>query len=104
MTQLDALRKHFDAGGTLTVAEALTAFGIYALSQRCGELRGEGYPLASRMIETASGKRVAEYYKIDEECDGCGLLIADCDCADESEDRRLDDPRHGQAEYINRMR
>lgn len=64
MTQLDQLRKHFDDGGTLTVAEALGVYGIYALSQRCGDLRDAGYPVASRMIETPTGKRVAEYYKI----------------------------------------
>lgn len=63
MKQLDILRRHFDAGGTLTVAEALTQYGIYALSQRCGDLRSEGYPLDSRMIETPTGKRIAQYFK-----------------------------------------
>lgn len=63
MSQLETLRQHFDNGGTLTVAQALTDFGIYALSQRCTDLRADGYPVASRMIETPSGKRIAEYYK-----------------------------------------
>lgn len=67
MTQLEALRKHFDSGATLTVAQALTNFGIYALSQRCGDLRSDGYPVESRMIETPSGKRIAEYFKHEEE-------------------------------------
>lgn len=66
MTQLEMLRQHFDNGGTLTVAQALTQFGIFALSQRGTDLRKEGYPLASRMIETPSGKRVAEYFKREE--------------------------------------
>lgn len=67
MTQLETLRQHFDNGGTLTVAQALTDFGIYALSQRCGDLRDAGYPVAARMIETPNGKRIAEYFKQAEE-------------------------------------
>lgn len=63
MSQLDALRQHFDSGRRLTVASAMELYGIYALSQRCGELRRDGYPLASEMVETPTGKRVAQYYK-----------------------------------------
>ena len=39
MTQPDRLLAHFKNGGTLTVAEALTKFGVYALSQRVGEMK-----------------------------------------------------------------
>lgn len=63
MTQLEALRAHFDAGGSLTVADALRDLGIYALSQRCGELEREGYPVISRMIALPNGKHVAQYFK-----------------------------------------
>ena len=53
--------RYLEQGNTLTVAEALSKFGCYALSQRCGELRRAGHPVESRMISTQSGKRVAEY-------------------------------------------
>lgn len=62
-SQCEILKQHFDSGRRLTVAEALSEYGIYALSQRCGELRRDGYPLASEMVETPTGKRIAQYYK-----------------------------------------
>ena len=55
---LDALKR----GERLTVAEALTRYGIYALSQRAGELRREGYPVVATMTPLPSGKRVAVYW------------------------------------------
>lgn len=60
-TQCHALLLAMQRGERLTVAEALTTYGVFALSQRCGELRRAGWPIKSRMIVTASGKRVAEY-------------------------------------------
>ena len=66
MRQVDMLREHFDCGGSLTVAEALERYGVYALSQRCTDLRREGYPVDSRMVTTPSGKRIAQYFKGDE--------------------------------------
>lgn len=54
----------FDRGERLTVASALSSYGIYALSQRCGELWKKcGYPVDSVTIETASGKHVSEYFR-----------------------------------------
>ena len=64
MTQLETLAEAFDAGERLTVAVALDKYGIYALSQRCGELdRKWGYPVDSRTISTPTGKHVSEYFK-----------------------------------------
>lgn len=63
MTQLEQLAEALDRGERLTVAEALTRYGIYALSQRCGDLFRMGYPVESRTIETPSGKHVSEYFK-----------------------------------------
>ena len=64
MTQLQALADAFDRGEHLTVAVALEKYGIYALSQRCGELeRKWGYPLDSRFVETPTGKRIKEYFR-----------------------------------------
>ena len=63
MTQLDTLADAFDRGESLTVSRALTEYGVYALSQRCGELWRHGYPVESRTIKTASGKHVSEYFR-----------------------------------------
>lgn len=53
--------RYLAQGNTLTVAEALTKFGCYALSQRVGDIRREGWPVVSEMVEVKSGKRVARY-------------------------------------------
>ena len=63
MTQLETLAEAFDRGEALTVATALGKYGIYALSQRCGELWRAGYPVESRTITTPTGKHVSEYFK-----------------------------------------
>lgn len=48
----------------MTVAVALERYGVYALSQRMGELaRKWGYPVQSRTIETPTGKHISEYFK-----------------------------------------
>lgn len=49
-------------GERLTVAKALTQHGVYALSQRIGELKRMGWPILSRTIETTGGARVSEYW------------------------------------------
>jgi hypothetical protein len=50
-------------GERLTVGSAMANHGVYALSQRCGELRREyGWPILSRFIETAGGAKVKEYW------------------------------------------
>ena len=63
-SQTDILKAVFDAGGSLTVAQALSQYGIYALSQRCGELRREGYPLESELVELPNGKHVSRYSRM----------------------------------------
>ena len=63
MTQLQILADAFDAGKSLTVAEALSKYGIYALSQRCGELSRMGYPVDSRFVDLPNGKRIKEYFR-----------------------------------------
>lgn len=61
MTQLDTLQAALDRGEHLTVASALTTYGVYALSQRMGDLRRQGYPVERTMIDVGTGKRVAQY-------------------------------------------
>lgn len=62
--QVDILMDAFDRGEELTVLEAISRYGIYALSQRCGELHREGYPVESEMIDLPNGKRVALYRRM----------------------------------------
>lgn len=64
MNQLDILKAAFDQGEELTVAVALTKYGIYALSQRCGELTRKGYPVVSELVTTPTGKHIARYSKL----------------------------------------
>lgn len=56
-TILEALQR----GEYLSVADALVKYGVYALSQRCGELRRMGWPVQSQMKTTKTGKRIAVY-------------------------------------------
>jgi hypothetical protein len=67
MTQCEELLAAFRRGEELTVAEAMGRYDIFALSQRCTDLRKAGYPVTSEMIVVASGKRVARYRLADEE-------------------------------------
>ena len=62
MTQKEMLLDHFINGGTLTVLESIEKFGVYALSQRCGELRRAGHPIDSDLVATPTGKHVSMYY------------------------------------------
>ena len=63
MSQVDVLAEAFDRGEHLTVATALTKYGIYALSQRCGELWRMGYPVESLTKRLENGKHVSEYFR-----------------------------------------
>lgn len=63
MTQAELLAEAFDRGEKLTVALALDRYGVYALSQRCGELFRAGYPVESRTVSLPSGKHVSEYFR-----------------------------------------
>lgn len=60
-SQCEVILQYLKNGGRLTVAEALTRFGIFALSQRCTDLRREGHPVKSDWVKR-NGKRFAEYY------------------------------------------
>jgi hypothetical protein len=60
MTQSQSILEHLQNGGTLTVAQALNQFGVYALSQRVGELRRKGYAIKDQWVEQ-NGKRFKRY-------------------------------------------
>ena len=61
MNQCEQLLEAMMRGESLTVADALNRYGVYALSQRCGELIRQGHPVRVEMITVSSGKRVAKY-------------------------------------------
>jgi hypothetical protein len=67
-TQCGVLLRALKNGERLTVATALSRYGVYALSQRLGELRRNGWPIQSRSVEVkpAHGSRpatrVSEYW------------------------------------------
>lgn len=60
-TQHHKLLLAFQRGESLTVAEALTQYGVYALSQRVGELKKMGWPILAESYKTPGGARVARY-------------------------------------------
>ena len=60
-TQLETLLQALQRGEKLTVAQSLTQYGCYALSQRMGDLKRMGWPVLTSTITTNSGKRVAQY-------------------------------------------
>ena len=62
MTQLEQLAEALDRGEHLTVAVALERYGVYALSQRMGEL-AKWYPVESRTVALPNGKHVSEYFR-----------------------------------------
>lgn len=68
MNQHDEILWYLRDGNTLTVLEAIQRFGVYALSQRIGELKKQGHNIVSEMTTLPSGKRVAKYRLVPEGC------------------------------------
>ena len=64
-TQQGKILRYLRNGGSLTVGEALSMFGCYALSQRIGELKRAGWPIVSRPYKTPGGVTVARYSMAD---------------------------------------
>lgn len=60
-TQCYELLHAFNRGEALTVAEALRKYGVYALSQRVGDLKRMGWPIMAEMVAAPGGARVARY-------------------------------------------
>jgi hypothetical protein len=61
MTQCEQILKALESGERLTPLIALESFGCLSLSQRVGELKRKGFPIASEKKKLANGKWVAEY-------------------------------------------
>ncbi|MDE2020965.1 MAG: hypothetical protein KGJ13_11565 [Patescibacteria group bacterium] len=62
MSQSDAILEALKRGDTITPLDALQKYRCLRLSGRIYDLKAKGYPIEMRLIETPSGKRVAEYY------------------------------------------
>lgn len=60
-TQCGVLLRAFQRGERLTVAEALSQYGVYALSQRVGELKRAGWPIKAERYKTPGGAVVCRY-------------------------------------------
>ena len=60
-TQAHMLLMAFYRNERLTVLTAIQKYGVYALSQRCGELKRLGWPIKSRTLH-ANGKSFSEYW------------------------------------------
>ena len=62
ISQNKAIRKHLEAGKTITHFEAENRFGCARLAARIKDLRDRGLNIKTTMIRSAtSGKRFAEY-------------------------------------------
>lgn len=61
MSKKELVKRHLLAGNTITPMEALTEYGALRLSSIIYDLRKEGYNIRTRLIETFTGRRVAQY-------------------------------------------
>ncbi len=60
-TQAGRILAYLREGHRITALEALELFQCFRLAARVHELRREGWNIIERTVETASGKRIAEY-------------------------------------------
>ena len=60
-TQKYSIANWLKAGNSLTPLEALNRFGTLRLGARVFELKRDGLPIITEMVEVSDGKRVASY-------------------------------------------
>jgi len=60
-TQAGRILAYLREGHRITALEALELFQCFRLAARVHELRREGWNIIERTVETASGKRIAQY-------------------------------------------
>lgn len=73
-SQKEVLLQHLRTHGSITKLDALQLYGIMNTGGRIHELQRDGHPVLSRMVDTHSGKRVAEYYIVNFDDKGQGAL------------------------------
>ena len=62
MSQKSEMKAALLRGESFTRLEALDRFGTIKAPARIAELRQEGLPIETEMVETPSGKHVARWY------------------------------------------
>jgi hypothetical protein len=67
-SQEQAILEYLQGGAALTPLDALRLFGCMRLGARIWDLRRKGYNISMRVIETPSGKHVAEY-RMEQRCE-----------------------------------
>lgn len=60
--QCTRILAYLKSGRTLTALDALDRFECNRLAARIRDLKDDGHDISRRMIQTASGKTVAEYF------------------------------------------
>ncbi len=61
VSQKKQILNWLETGKKLTDLDALSLFGCRRLASRIHELKSDGHPIVSEMIEIESGKRIARY-------------------------------------------
>ena len=62
-SQVRRIKAHLDRGLTITPMEALQSYGCFRLAARIKDLRDDGFPVKTVIVETDTGKRFAKYMK-----------------------------------------
>lgn len=62
LSQADQILEHLKAGNRITPLDALNMFQCLRLGGRIYDLKKLGHPIEKEMIETPSGKHVAQYF------------------------------------------
>lgn len=62
-SQVRQIKAHLDRGLTITPMEALQHYGCFRLAARIKDLRDDGFPVKTVIVESDTGKRFAKYMK-----------------------------------------
>ena len=63
MTQVDQVRRHLEAGKSITPASAMAVYGIFRLASCIEDLRNSGMEIDTVMKADEMGKQYGEYFK-----------------------------------------
>lgn len=62
LSQKKLIRNYLLEGNAITQLDALNLFGCFRLATRVFELKEEGMPIKTKMVEGNNGKRYASYF------------------------------------------
>jgi hypothetical protein len=60
-TQTLNIQRHLAKGHALTPLDALKRFGTMRLGARIYDLKQQGWPITTKLVDVGNGRRVAEY-------------------------------------------